>query len=357
MAVVALLALGTSGCGLAGSRIDEVSPPGDQSTLDPITAAPAESGDGATVDAPPVDTTAAAPTDAVCAATEAAAVGTVASTALVETSGLAASARHPGVLWAHNDSGSETAIHALGAAGEDLGLVTIPSIPGVDIEDMALAGGFVYLADIGDNNAQRDGVTVYRFPEPDLPADGVTVPADVVEVAPLTYPDGATDAEALLVDPITGQLAIVAKTVVIRLNPDAPVGAGAASIYVADPAWDGSATMLTEAGRVALDDLDEQAEGQIPAGAIADFGVAGVATAADVRADGAVIAIRTYQTVWLFTRTEGQTLAEALMTTPCPAQTLLEEQGEAVAFVNDGTRSFVTVSEGLQPALHRTTVG
>ncbi|MEM9134727.1 MAG: hypothetical protein AAGE88_20425 [Actinomycetota bacterium] len=238
-------------------------------------------------------------------------------------------------------------------------MAIVPSIPGVDIEDMALTGGFVYLADIGDNNAQRSGVTLYRFPEPDLPADGgvLTVAPEVVEVAPLAYPDGATDAEALLVDPRSGQVAIVAKAIVLRLNPDAPVGAGAASIYVADPPWDGATTVLTEAGAVALDDLAEEAEGEIPEGAIADFGVAGVATAADVRADGAAIAVRTYQTVWLFARAEGQGLADALMTTPCPARTILEEQGEAVAFVNDGSGAFVTVSEGRQPALNRTSLG
>lgn len=355
------MALAAAGCGVLGADAEETTPP-PADAADP--AADGEAVDGATsgevaatdgADAP------AAPTDGqppACAPTEATTVATVATPALTETSGLAASARHPGVLWAHNDSGAEPAIHAIGAAGEDLGSVSIPTIPGVDIEDMALAGGFVYLADIGDNNARRESVTLYRFPEPDLPtAGGQTVAAETVEVAPLTYPDGATDAEALLIDPVSGQVAIVAKTVVIRINPDAPIGAGAASIYVGNPPWDGSASVLTEAGAVALDDLADVAEGEIPAGEIADFGVAGVATAADVRADGAVIALRTYQTVWLFPRAEGQSLADALMTRPCPARTILEPQGETVAFANDGTSAFFTVSEGSQPALNRTTVG
>lgn len=357
---LATVAFVAAGCGLLGADAEETAPP-------PAQQADAEAGAGAAEDLGSGEITGddgagapAAPTDGLapaCTPTEATTLGTVATPALTETSGLAASARHPGVLWAHNDSGAEPAIHAIGPAGEDLGAVSIPSIPGVDIEDMALAGGFVYLADIGDNNARRDSVALYRFPEPDLPtADGQTVAAETVEVAPLTYPDGATDAEALLVDPVSGQVAIVAKTVVLRINPDAPIGAGAASVYVADPLWDGSASAMTKAGAVALDDLADVAEGEIPAGEIADFGVAGVATAADVRADGAVIALRTYQTVWLFSRAEGQSLADALMTQPCPARTILEPQGEAVAFANDGTGAFFTVSEGAQPALNRTTL-
>ncbi|MEL7155543.1 MAG: hypothetical protein AAFN30_02980 [Actinomycetota bacterium] len=289
-----------------------------------------------------------------CPPTSAATVGTVATPGLTETSGLAASQERPGRLWAHNDSGSAAAVHAIGSGGEDQGRVAVPAIDGIDIEDMALADGMLYLADIGDNNAQRDGVTVYRFPEPDPAATGEITAVERVE---LRYPDGAIDAEAMFVDPATGRLVIVAKALTLRLGGDSPVGPGPAPIFVVDPVWGGPPMTMTQVGTVALDELDDQAEGPIPEGLIADFGLAGLATGADIRADGSMIAIRTYRTVWLFPRAPGQSVADALAGVPCPARTVPEAQGEAVAFLNGGDGSFATVSEGTNPALNVTTVG
>lgn len=304
------------------------------------------------------DTTATAGDDGAlaftCPETAASTVGTVATSGLTEASGLAASIDRPGVLWAHNDSGSATAVYAIGPNGEDLGRIAVPAIDGVDIEDMALSDGMLYLADIGDNNGVRGGVTVYRFPEPD-PATVTEVTA--VEATQLRYPDGATDAEAMFVDPATGQLVIVAKAITFRLSADAPVGPGPAPIFVADPAWGGDPVTMTEVGTVALDDLAEQAEGEIPEGPIADFGLAGLATGADIRADGGAIVLRTYRTAWLFPRLQDQSVAEALAGTPCQTRTVPEGQGEAIAFLQAGDNSFATISEGLQPALNITTAG
>jgi hypothetical protein len=62
------------------------------------------------------------------------------------------------------------------------------------------------VADIGDNEAERQQVTVYRIAEP---AAG-TGSAKVADVFHATYPDGSHDAEALLVTP-DGRLLIVTK--------------------------------------------------------------------------------------------------------------------------------------------------
>jgi hypothetical protein len=81
-----------------------------------------------------------------------------------------------------------------------------------------------------------------------------------------------------------------------------------------------------------------------------------VATGADVRADGGAIALRTYETVWLFARPAGTTVAEALAGEPCPAPVEREPQGEAVAFLDGATSAFVTISES-DPAIHVTRPG
>jgi hypothetical protein len=62
------------------------------------------------------------------------------------------------------------------------------------------------VADIGDNDAERKQITVYRIAEP-AEASGSAKIADVFHA---TYPDGSHDAEALLVTP-EGRLLIVTK--------------------------------------------------------------------------------------------------------------------------------------------------
>ena len=56
-------------------------------------------------------------------------------------------------------------------------------------------GSCVFVADIGDNAARRSSVTIYRIPEPAASEASAAVSAAFT----LSYPDGAHDAEALLV--------------------------------------------------------------------------------------------------------------------------------------------------------------
>lgn len=128
---------------------------------------------------------------------------------LPELSGLAASTRTPGRLWAHNDSG-EPVIFALDANGKVTGQL---QVSGADVDDWeAVAVGpcagasCIYVGDIGDNDAKRAQITVYRVEEP-ASASGSAKVRDVLHA---TYPDGARDAETLLVDR-TGGIFIVTK--------------------------------------------------------------------------------------------------------------------------------------------------
>ena len=79
-----------------------------------------------------------------------------------------------------------------------------------------------------------------------------------------------------------------------------------------------------------------------------------LATGADIRSDGELIAIRTYDTVWLFEREPDQTVAQALVGQPCEAPTRPEEQGEAVGFLDGSSRAFVTIAEGTDPTINLT---
>ncbi len=128
---------------------------------------------------------------------------------LPEGSGLAASRRTPGRFWSHNDSGDPVLV-ALDDAGRVVGRLRIDGATVEDWESVAVggcpAGSCIYVADIGDNGAERGRITVYRIPEP-AEANGSVRVSDVFHA---TYPDGAHDAESLLIAG-DGRLHVVTK--------------------------------------------------------------------------------------------------------------------------------------------------
>lgn len=128
---------------------------------------------------------------------------------LSEASGLAVSRATPGRLWSHNDSGNPV-IFAIDPTGRVTGQVTITGARVEDWEAMSVApcpgGSCLYIADIGDNDAKRQQITIYRVPEPKQTSGSAKVDA----VVRATYPDGAHDAEALLAGP-DGALYVVTK--------------------------------------------------------------------------------------------------------------------------------------------------
>ena len=128
---------------------------------------------------------------------------------LSEASGLAISRQAPGRLWTHNDSG-EPVIVALDARGSVTGRVRLMGASVEDWEAIAVGpcgtGTCLHVGDIGDNDARRKRITIYRLPEP----DGTNGSASVADVFHARYPDGPHDAEALLIGG-DGRLHIVTK--------------------------------------------------------------------------------------------------------------------------------------------------
>lgn len=115
-----------------------------------------------------------------------------------ETSGLAVGRRTPGVLWTHNDSGSNAVLFAIDGTGATLGRVRVP-VGTRDWEDVSAAPcgarDCLYIADIGDNRVRRPVIQIYRVPEPAV-GDAETAS---VEIFTATYADGPHNAEAMFV--------------------------------------------------------------------------------------------------------------------------------------------------------------
>ncbi len=289
-----------------------------------------------------------------CARTGVVVAGSVASPQLVEASGLVASRRHPGVLWSHND-GDDARLFAVGVDGGDLGEFPLETDGVRDIEDIAAVGSVggdtLLLADIGDNRLERTSVSIVRVAEPDPSSPGTV---SDVEVLTFVYPDRPHDAETLLVDQRTNRLVVVTKEQHVDNagRPDA-VGRTMPS-FVFDGSLDeqvaGPAT-LELVGTIDTIGLEDRVAAPVPHPASL-LGFGGMVTGGDVSPDGRLIALRTYEALWLWARADGQSVAEALTTPgalPCLVETAIERQGEAVAFVDD---ALVTISEGEHPLVH-----
>ncbi|GAA2083108.1 hypothetical protein [Actinomadura alba] len=137
---------------------------------------------------------------------------TISDSRVTESSGLALSTRHPGVVYTHNDSGGSAAIYAIGPDGRTRATLTVSRAYNRDWEGIAVgrdqAGPAIFVGDIGDNaGGAQPYVTVYRVPEPARLADQ-TLAATAFR---LKYEDGPRNAESLLVNPRTNRLYIASK--------------------------------------------------------------------------------------------------------------------------------------------------
>jgi hypothetical protein len=144
--------------------------------------------------------------------------------AITESSGIVASRRNPGLFWTHNDSGDGPFLYAFNRDGGKKGTWRVTGAKAHDWEDIAAGPGpqpgqsYLYIGDIGDNGKERDEIVVYRVAEPVITeSDAGTDRSEPAETEPaeaihLKYPDGAHNAEALAVHPVTGDLYIITKT-------------------------------------------------------------------------------------------------------------------------------------------------
>jgi hypothetical protein len=128
---------------------------------------------------------------------------TITDSRIIESSGLARDTKAES-YWTVNDSGDEGVAYRISPNGKVTGTLEYRADP-VDVEAVAMHDGRLYVADIGDNDADRELVTVYYFN--DARAADQSVAYRSWE---FRYPDGAHDAETLLVND-EGRLYIVTK--------------------------------------------------------------------------------------------------------------------------------------------------
>ena len=272
-------------------------------------------------------------------------VGTLASSQILEASGMVASRQHEDIFWTHNDDWYDNRVFAIQSDGTLVATYTIgedtPTLDDAfDCEDIAIGPGptpgvdYLFWGDIGDNNNERPGSAPYvppifirRFPEPTgALANGTILNADIDTIV-LEFPAGADtpshkDAETLLVDPLNGDIYIITKR--------------------------------TELGRVyraqfpqsTIETVTLEFVAELPWGLVGGFGGA---TGGDVSPDGSQVIVRRYTwydpqaTIWL--RPPDAELWEAFRENGCDISLILEDKGEAICFGRNGL-GYYTLSEG-----------
>lgn len=254
---------------------------------------------------------------------------------LDEISGIAAGIRSPGVVYVQNDSGDSARFFALDSrSGAVLAEYDVPGASNVDWEDIAVARDAagtpsVWLADIGDNDATRTQIQLYRVDEPrvDTRQRDLRLTSAPAHVLRLRYPDGPHDAESLAVSP-AGVPYVVTKSMLGRSEvfavPDATSPAGVQT--------------LRRVGTIRF----------TVTGTRGPFAPIGQLTATAADWQGSTFVVRTYTDAYFWT-VDGGDLAAALRRPPIRMPLPEQPQGEGICL--DGSRALID-SEGVGSAVY-----
>lgn len=262
-------------------------------------------------------------------------VGRLPTRDMDEISGIAASGINQNLYYVHNDSGDTSRFFAIYPSGKLRSTVYFTGDPkekkyGVcDCEDIAVGPGpvkgksYVYMGDIGDNDADRKYLTVYRMEEQKEWANESTYHTTAVPIH-LKYPDGPKDAETLMVDPVEKLIYIVSKrhdTVGVYTTP---------LIYRPD-----DTVMLTKRSKLFFPGIK-------PFKWI---------TAGDISKDGQQVLLKSYNKVYYWKRDHNEPIWKTVQK-PWKIMPYEEEkQGEGIGFAPDG-KGYYTCSEGVYTPIY-----
>jgi hypothetical protein len=260
-----------------------------------------------------------------------------------EASGIAAAGRGGGYFFVHNDSGDRPQFFAVSQDGKTLATFRVPGAEAIDWEDMAAGRSedgtrWLYLGDIGDNNRRRATVQVYKVREPQVDPSraGVTADTEPAVRYEVKYPDGAQDAETLMVTP-GGRLFIVGKS------------ATGSNVYAAPvPLKAGETNTLAKIGAIQFAALPSTPKG------VRDHVLKLLATGGAIAPSGDHVTVRTYTDAYEWTVPKGD-IGAAFKSRPRHFPLPEMKQGEAITYSTDG-KALLTCSEGENAPVYRLTV-
>lgn len=244
-------------------------------------------------------------------------LGNLSGKQVTEASGIASSVPLAGHYWTHNDSGNDPEVFLLDNHASLVATVWLQNAKNRDWEDIAEGIGpqagkhYVYVGDIGDNHAIRDHIRIYRFPEPSkvTPGSYIKLKADELK---LQYPDGARDAETLMLDPISKQLYIISKR------------EKEVTLFK-------TKLLFNDGDKATLEPLIQLPYTWVVSG--------------DISKDGHHIVIKTLTKIYYWHRNKGESVEEAMKKPAKELPYVVEKQGEGIT-ITPRNNGYVTISEG-----------
>jgi hypothetical protein len=270
---------------------------------------------------------------------------------LTESSGAAMSVTQSGIWFTINDSGHEPILFAVDTLGAERGRWLVNDAKNNDWEAVAIgscgdsgsagrdgAGPMrcVYIGDVGDNDANRRTVSIYRVREPEI-ADSAKTGSLNAERLRFRYDDGPRDVESMYVG-ANGTIYLITK----RASSNWAGKLQPARTYVLPAsAWPRSGSGANDTVTATFDQLLPIVPGSAPLRTITDAAAA---------PDGRHVAVRTYGEVYLFKSTEATgRILSTVRPSVCTLVPLDEWQGEGITWHRS---SLLLTSERAKSPMH-----
>ncbi len=252
-------------------------------------------------------------------------LGALSNPAIDEASGMDASIVNQGKYWTHNDSAGEPRIFLIEENGQYLGSALLEGIVNRDWEEISTGPGpeenknYVYIGEIGDNEARYQYKLIYRIEEP-LINKGDEVHVTVVDSIKFQFSDGQRDAEAFFIDQKSKDLYLFSKREKQISVYTLPYPQRTDTISIAKK-------LLT-----------------LPVTQI---------TATDYDANTGELLMKNYDSVYYWKRQDQETLLAMMKRKAIVLPYEAEPQGESICFTSNGN-GYLTVSEkkkGIEPVV------
>ncbi|UCE56705.1 MAG: hypothetical protein JSV31_15035 [Desulfobacterales bacterium] len=262
-----------------------------------------------------------------------------------EASGIAVSRLMEDVLWIVNDGGHKPYVFAVGIDGADIVGFRLRDAQNVDWEDLSAYRfgntSYILIADVGDNQAQREEYHLYIVPEPAISrgGSGIRSALDWEHRIRFVYEDGPQDCESVAVDPQNRKILMLSKR---RVPP----------VLYALPLMPAGNQKLHIARRIAEIRNIPQPTPQNLLEELKCGRFCSQPTSMDITSDGSALAILTYKNGYLYRRLPHETWSAVFQRSPQLIVMPELRQLESLCFSPNGKSIYIT-SEKIPTPLYR----
>jgi hypothetical protein len=222
-------------------------------------------------------------------------VSRMANRQIVEASGLAVSATIPDLAYTLNDSNNAPVVYAIKiSTGQTVGRADLSKFKPKDTESLYVdPRGQMWVGDLGDNDHDRNDVSMIVFPEPGLGAHKITA----AQRFGVKYAGGAkANVEAMLVNPTSGQVFLASKN----------LEGGPGTVYSLSNLQPGIRNLATP--------MNVRIPGEVTDGTFSP--------------DGSLVLLRTYSSVWIADPTNWNMLRQMRLPRPNKSESIALERGD-----------------------------